>query len=51
MFGVNMAFDDYTQTYEHRLESLGEDERVVKDIVTVQFREVCVLISLLDRMI
>jgi len=29
MFGVNMAFGDYTQTYKQRLESLGNDEFVV----------------------
>jgi len=36
MFGVNMAFDDYTQTYKRRLESLGKDDRVVKN-VTLQY--------------
>jgi len=35
MDGVNMAFDDYAQTHKHRLESLGKDERVVQDIVTL----------------
>jgi hypothetical protein len=35
MFGVNMACNNYKQTYKHRLESLGKDEHVVKDIVTV----------------
>jgi hypothetical protein len=35
MYGVNMAFEEYTQTYKYLLESLGKDERVVKGIVAV----------------